>query len=254
MMKARSNTNKHIPLILKGVVLAACAVIFVFFSSVSGPMAREFFIRVPQAPKSAEYALLSRDVLVARLMDAESELAHIRYQAVLYEMLVEENTHLRELANAVHTDGGVTARVIHRPPHTLYDTLLVDGGGTHGIAVGHLAVVDGIALGRVTSVSDHSALIQLFSSSGVTQDVLLGDPVAVASAKGVGGGSFELSLPQSVASIPGDIIRIPGSEAYVLAVVRDVSFEPTDVSKVVRASSPIPLSELDFVRIVDESL
>jgi len=234
------------------IVVILFVALFAVFGSVFGPSLRNIFVSVATPSETGEYVLLSREVLIARLSDAERELKRVRYQAALYALTTEENVRLRDAANAVKISGGATGRVISRPPQTLYDSLLIDVGTIQEVSLGDLVVFENVALGRVVAVTAQSSTVQLFSSPGSSQDVLIGNPVAVSTAHGLGGGAFELSVPQSVSVEPGDVVRLPGTESYVLGIVVGSSFKATDVSKLVRFSGVGSLADLDFVRVITE--
>ncbi len=245
-MMAQSQTNNRRGIAL---ILAALFVILILFSSGIGNFLRDMYSNIV-APSSEEFQTLSKDALIARLKDVEGELSRVRYQSLLYVLVTEENKSLRTALRAQELEGGTLGRVIARPPRTHFDTLLIDIGNDRGVAVGDTVLLEGIALGSVLSVGDKSALVQLFSSPTVERDVVLGNPEAVAVAKGVGGGAFELSLPQNVQVSVGEIVRTPGTRALVLGVVVETTAEPTDVSQIVRLQSPVAFSELDFVSVV----
>ncbi|MEK9177286.1 MAG: rod shape-determining protein MreC, partial [Patescibacteria group bacterium] len=199
---------------------------------------------------SPEYGLLSRNALIAKLTDAERELERVRYANVVADLLAEENQGLRSLVHAVPLPPSVAARVLARPPRTHYDTLVVDTGLSSGVASGDLVVFGAVALGRVASAGTNTALVELFSNPGANHDVLLGEPHSVAIAKGLGGGAFELTVPEEIAVAVGDTVRFPSTQSLTLGVVVDISSKPTDVSKTVRFASPVSYADLDFVEIL----
>ena len=247
-MMARSRISK------RSAGLGVCAVvalIVLLFTSNAGLYLRGFFVSVlaQPSPESA-YASLSRDALIARLAHVEQELSKVKYQALIYGIIAEENHSLRKAAGAATAAPGITGRVIARPPRSAYDTLLLDVGMREGVTKDNLVVFEGIALGKIISAGETTSLVQLFSSPGTEHDVLIGEPHAVSVAQGQGGGTFELSLPQSVAVAEGDIVRIPGTEALILGIVVSVEAESVDVSQTVRIASPLSFSDLDFVRVL----
>jgi cell shape-determining protein MreC len=236
----------------KGViVLLALTLVFFFSGGVQGYM-RGIFVSIfsPHAGQNSEYASLSRDALIARLTEDEKDLARVRYQALLYGLLSDENKHLRQAVAAAAIPPGVTARVIARPPETHYDTLVIDAGTNAGIEENDTAVFEGVLLGKVVSAGARSATVQLFSSGGSEEDVIIGNPSAVAVARGLGGGAFELSVPQGVKVAAGDRVRVSGSETLILGIVRSVSAEARDASQKVRFATPVSLNDLDFIRII----
>lgn len=217
------------------------------FSGMLRSMAANLF-----APRStnAEFSALSKDALVARVEADEQTLSEIKYQAALYGLLSQENTNLRSLLNAAPSPSAVTARVIARPPQTAYDTLLIDRGALSGIAPGDEAVFEGIALGKVITADPETSLIQLFSSPGTEADALVGVPPALSVARGEGGGSFSLAVPNGVAIAPGDLIRAEGSASLLLGIVGGVSVAPTGSTQNVIFHAPVSFSALDFVSII----
>lgn len=243
-----SKTRLHF--LTGAIALASLVIVFVFSSSI-GSFTRGIVANVvaPRA-KADEYSALSKNALIARLSDADADLKRIQYQALLYSLLADENASLRDSAGAVATPHGVTARVIARPPRTNYDTLLIDVGKSGGINENDVAIYQGVVLGRISAVDSNSATVTLFSSSGVSHDVILGDPRAVAVAKGLGGGAFEVSVPQGVKVALGDSVRFPATESLVAGVVQSISAEVRDVSQTIRFTIPFSFSELDFIRII----
>ena len=197
-----------------------------------------------------ELSALSKDALIARVTADETELSHIKYQTVLYGLLSDENTKLLEMLHATPPVSGVTARVLSRPPQTLYDTILIDQGTGAGVAGGDTVEYQGIALGKIVSAGKTSALAQLFSSPGSEEDVLVGTPGAIAIAEGLGGGAFQLSVPQDVSASQGDLVRLEGGEPLLLGTVVSVSSDPSDSSQTVSVRSPVSFADLDFVEVV----
>ena len=234
-----------------GTVLAALVFVF-FLSQGSRNYLRDLFVNffAPHASTTDEYASLSRDVLVQRLKDSESTLSRVRYQALLYGLLSDENAKLRQAAKFVGTTASVTARVVTRPPQTHYDTLLIDAGTSAGIQENNLVVFEGVLLGKIVSPTSQSATVQLFSSPGSERDVIVGNPSTVAIARGLGGGAFELAVPQGVKVLPGDAVRVSATNPMLLAVVTSVSSEAKDASQTVRCASPVSFADLDFIHII----
>ncbi len=247
----RSQDSNWFLRLLLGAFALGCLVLLFFFGSNIGSYARGIFETIV-APRvtSGEYSALSKDALIARLSVADADLNRIAYQSLLYSLLVRENENLRKSVGARAVSSGSTGRVIARPPQTNYDTLIIDIGQDSGVHQNDMAVYEGVALGRVITADTTTAVVSLFSSAGVSADVILGEPSAVAVAKGLGGGAFELSVPQGVEVVVGDVVRFPGTESLILGTVQSVAFEARDVSQKVRVALPFSFAELDFIRII----
>lgn len=96
----------------------------------------------------------------ARLL-AERE-RMLRWQAVALR-LEAENTALRKLLNLVPEPSArfVTSRVIADPGGSFAQSLLINGGRSDGIDIGHAVLSSDGVVGRIVGVSDNSARILL---------------------------------------------------------------------------------------------
>lgn len=218
-------------------------------SAVRGFFAEFIFPQV----SDERFSGLSKSELAARLTETEDELIRIKYQGILYELALQENNELKSAGSLESFSKAIPARVLVRPPRTLYDTLLLDRGVESGIKEDDLVVAHGVMLGKIISVDGPSSTVELFSTSGVTHDVILGEPRAVAIAEGMGGGSFTLSIPRSVTVLENEPVRIPNSETLILGVVVSVKSEATDSAQKVLIRSLLSLSELDYVTVIPQS-
>jgi cell shape-determining protein MreC len=248
MMMGRSQASemKALPALLG----FACLCVVVFFAGNFQAPIRAFFAEYLTPPADAEYASLSRSEVEQRLKDAEEALERVKYQSVLYGLVVEENKNLRRVEGIESITTSVSARVLSRPPRTHYDTLIVGAGSAQGVAVHDLAMWDGVLLGEVIMVTASSATVELYSSPTSELDVMIGTPSAVAIARGLGGGAFEVMIPQGVEVSQGDTVRASTDETLLLGRVVSVSGSATDATKTVHVAAPVSMSEIDFVSIV----
>jgi len=254
MMKEQFKTRKEGGRVIARGMVALVLIIVAFFAFRFDAAIRDVFFNF-SAPvnTSAEYGLLSKNALVARLRDADRELSRVRYANVVTDLLAEENQKLRVLLRANSINRAVVGRVLARPPQTHYDSLVIDVGSGSGIAAGDTVFVDSIALGRIASAGATTSLVELFSNPGTERDVLIGNPQSVAIARGLGGGAFELAIPQEVEVAVGDIVRMPATPSLALGIVVEITSKPTDVSKIVRFAAPLSSASLDFVEITPSS-
>jgi rod shape-determining protein MreC len=248
MMTARSRQSSGI----WGWVIALVALIVVLlFGTPVGSFFRELVSDITHlGPADPAYASLSKNELISRIKADEQELSRIKYQAVLYAALADENTQLKKAASVQSFTKTVIAKVISRPPQTLYDTLLLDAGSVSGISEGDFVVFNNVALGSVVSVSPTSALVRLYSTPQVETDALLGNPRATAVAHGMGGGAYELELPKNVVVAANDSVIFPGSDILILGFVVSANQKPSDATQTVFVRSPVSMSELDYVSVI----
>lgn len=226
----------------------------IFFGTPVRNFVRDFFAgfiipRIEDGPNAG----LTQPELIARLSADEAKLQEMSYQNQLYKLVVDENTKLKSAASLESFAKVIPARVLLRPPQTHYDSLILDRGTDSGVKENDIVAVSGFVLGKIVSVGRSSSTAELFSTGGVTHDVILGTPSAVAVSNGLGGGSFSISLPRSVTVDVGDMVRIPNSETLALGRVVSVKGEATDAAQTVYVASPVALQTLDFVSIIPQS-
>lgn len=205
---------------------------------------------VPAPPEA--YASLPKEVLASRLADVEEELNRIRYQSLLYtEAVLEQNRLERELSLVPQATSGV-GRVVSRPPKTPYDTLVVEVPSGHRVREGERALVHGVLVGEVTRVTGSNVQVSLLSSGGTAFDTRVGEPSAIVTLLGLGGGSFTFEVPISVVVVPGDIIR-DAAHGHPVAVVRAVQVRQEQTVQTVVASTPISFSDMVYVSFLADS-
>lgn len=221
-----------------------------------GSARRVFFIPVVALVLVAGLVVLFKDVVrteatrfIAHASPGSEESDRTKYQAVLYEIVSEENARLSALLSLPQDGVAATGRVVARPPRTLYDTLLVAIDPGAGIRMGDHALFEGILLGTVTSVSGGSATVSLHSSSGATTEAKTGTPSAIVVLTGLGGGAFTFEVPSAVSLNAGDRV-MDALGMRQIAWVRSVEIADGRDNRAVYAYAPVSLSDLDFVRFM----
>lgn len=174
----------------------------------------------------------------------------MRLEALNARTLLAENTELKKLlGREVDVSKNILAVVLLKPSFTPYDTLIVDVGNDVGVEVHNRVVVAGIPVGRVMEVYPHSSLVKLYSSAGEEFQVLIGERYIEATAKGQGGGSFEIALPKDVEVKKGDLISIPSIITNTFALVEEIHETENESFKYVYFRSPVSISEMKWVYI-----
>lgn len=107
----------------------------------------------------------------------------------------------------------ILAGVVLRPPHTPYDTLMIDAGLTEGVVKGAVVAAGGtVLMGVVSDVYAHTARVVLFSAPGQIHEALLtvGKESIPVTVEGQGGGSLRVQVPAGTNAKIGDTIVLPG--------------------------------------------
>ncbi len=164
--------------------------------------------------------------------------------------LTDENKTLKEAFGMVIGVPGILAHVITSPDRSIYDTMLIDAGSAEHIAVGKTVyALDSVALGTVSTVYTHSAVISLFSSVGVqTSGSVVGSGISVV-LTGRGSGEYEIRMPRDISFAVGDVIAQQSSDTKILATVEKVTGDSRHPFITVRAKTPVNLQTLPWVII-----
>lgn len=230
--------------------VAAIAAVIIAGGYFAGPFVRDLVVSTFYASDSAaRYALLPRSMLIERLVRAEDTVERTRYQSVLYDAVYAELATLRAELALGYPESYLAARVAAAPPRTHYDTLLIAAGADDGVLLGDIATTHGVAVGRVTDVSKETSIVALYSTPGAEHDTYVGEPRAIVVARGLGGGSLETTVPDSVTVVPGAVV-LEAASGFPYAVVTSVVKREIDTSAIVRMSivaSPATLTVVSLV-------
>ncbi|MEX0672572.1 MAG: rod shape-determining protein MreC [Candidatus Paceibacterota bacterium] len=168
-------------------------------------------------------------------------------------ILEEENTLFRDMWSRATTSSGILASVLTTPPQSPHDLVVLDVGSQQGIDVEDRVIYGDVGLGRIHEVYANTAVAELYSTTGVeTPGIIVGEDITV-TLLGEGGGSFRAEIPKDIDVYEDDIITLPDSRALEFARVVEVRVDPTDSFQHIRARSPLNVTQLRWVRIVDHN-
>lgn len=207
-------------------------------------------VATEQTTFNARLLTMSKASLVEELKNYEQQLA--AYKARVWEnhLLRQENQELAAMVRYVDEHNfSHTARVISRPPQSLYDRLILDQGEEQGVRPGQFVYAgESVVLGRVESVSVATATVQLYSTPGIESRVRFIATDLVATAVGQGNGSFVVELPQSIEIEQGaQVAHVATGD--LLGVVGEVVTDPREPFQQVYVRSPIGMRYLDWVHL-----
>jgi len=144
--------------------------------------------------------------------------------------------------------GGVVSTVLVSPPKTPYDSFIIDAGSKEGVNAGYKALMpEGPLLGTVSEVFESSAKVRLLSAPGEETAAILERHNVPVMLEGAGGGNFRIVVSRETEVEPGDRILSADIFSHLVAVVGDVSMEPTDSFKDVRAKSPANIFRIHYL-------
>lgn len=192
---------------------------------------------------AATLATRSKKSLIALIQELEERRQIDRVDLLRAELLEQENQELREALGVQPSDENwVVAGVLVRPPHTPYDILVLDVGDRDGVEHGQLVFTgSGVVIGSIQQVLEKQSFVTLFSTPLVQTDVVLAGQGVAVTARGRGGGVYEIHLPRDITVEPGQQVVLPGRATEVLGVIQEVVFDPRDPFQTVYVSAPVNL-------------
>lgn len=200
--------------------------------------------------QSGVFAALITDkqTLLEENVNLRLQLAESRLETKLTDVLYKENAELKEILGRSSNASRIIAVVLARPPRLFYDTLLVDLGRKDGLVQGARAYVLGnVAIGEVSTLHEHTALVTLYSTADTKTPVLLDD--IAAEAYGRGGGNYMIELPRDVTVATGTVVMLPGIIPTVFGLVESVEAHPADPIQRIYFRNPLSLQQVHFVSL-----
>ncbi len=208
---------------------------------------------------SIKTSLASKHTLEEENRNLKIEIDELNTRMTDYNVLVSENAELKETLGRTGSARFTLAAVIQKPPHSLYDSLIIDGGEKLGFRVGQIVFANGATpIGVIEEVHATSALVKLYSAPSVALDARLSIPGGGAGSNidvtitGRGGGNFTAIVPHDTDVVEGTTIVTKEIHPYVVAVFQKVTSDPRDPFKAFLLRAPVNMNELTFVQVRED--
>ncbi len=196
----------------------------------------------------------SKQSLINERQQIEQKLFLAGNLMAINDILQTENEYLKDLLGRKEiNERTILSSVLVKPPQIPYDTLIIDIGADKNIEVGSKVIANGnVYIGEVSEVYLSTSKVVLYSTPGGKISVVLGVNSVSVEAVGIGGGNFNIYIPREIEVKEGDIIIVPSIMTNVLGIVEKINFKETDSFQTVLFKSPINISELGFVEVVQK--
>jgi len=202
-------------------------------------------------------AFKEKQSLKQRNNELQKELQRVRQRLLRMHALEAENARLRKQVgrHAQSDTRMVYARVLSRPPASVYDTLLIDVGTNTGVSAGDRVLAgDAVILGRVVSASEDTARIRLLTHPELsTEAVIYGSATTTTTVTGAGGGNYRTRLPAGVDVSVGNAVIDARTGDYVLGSVREVREAESDSFQHILFRTPVNIQQLRFVTVITDN-
>lgn len=193
---------------------------------------------------SSKKSLLEENVKLKDLID------RMALEAYSYDLVRQENEMLKEKLGRKSEEELLLARVLATPGQSPFDTLVIDAGAEEGVSLGMRVFTEGdFAIGEVTSVFHHSAVVTLYSTSGMELSVTLATDSTPATLYGRGGGDFLMVLPRGIHVALGDLVNIPALAPNYAGVVDGVDRPEGESLQYIHLKLPVNIYQLKWVYV-----
>ena len=191
--------------------------------------------------------------LVEENKKLKQELNYFSPGILLNQLLIKENNELKKILGRNNDDQEIVlANVLAKPNLSPYDSLIIDAGKVEGLNKGDKVFVNNAVIGEITDVYLKTANVRLYSFPDEILDVAVGFNKILGTAKGKGGGNFEMKFPHGVAISKGDVVVLPEMELFILGIVESILITPEDPLQTILFKTPVNIFELRWVQILLE--
>lgn len=192
----------------------------------------------------------TKSSLLSENQNLHNEIDSLKAHYANYDELFLENQNLKSILGRSDGKNFILATVLSRPPVSLYDTLLVDGGLSVGISQGQIVYFNGdIPIGYISQVFSRSAIVELYSSSSEKMDARLEPENFDVTLFGHGGGDYTVSVPHDLSIASDTVVISEEINPHIFGTLQNVISDPRDSLQNLIFSSPVNLNQIDVVEI-----
>lgn len=255
----RTSPKKRVTrtLAIGGVLIAALMVAPSLFGTVTSVVltpVMHFETLLAKSGNLVPQFFVDRNTLIRTNHELERTIANTNGTQQTIARLQNENTELRSLLG-VAPEERIAAGVIGRPTVTPYDVIVIDKGFRDGVEQ-DAPVYIGIdqAIGYVAAVFPDSSVVTLLSTPHFESSVYIIGPNIYTTARGLGGGVLEVSVPQGIPLSVGDLVIVPALGAGVYGTVDVIDSIPTEPEQRGYVTFTTPIQSMRFVTVGTSAL
>jgi cell shape-determining protein MreC len=192
----------------------------------------------------------SKHSLEAENIAQKAQIEELITRLTEHDQLARENADLKAAMGRNETHHFTLASVLAKPPHSIYDTLIIDGGSKVGFTVGQIVYANGeTPIGRIEQVLAWSAIVRLYSAPGEKTEARLSPSNVDVTLIGRGGGNFSTTVAHDLDIGEGAAVVTKELNASVLAVFKKIISDERDPFQTMLLATPVNIHELSFVEV-----
>ncbi|MCI5051162.1 MAG: hypothetical protein MRY57_02545 [Candidatus Pacebacteria bacterium] len=191
-------------------------------------------------------SFVARGEILERNQELEREIERLEVDNIRTRYLsdqLEATVGLRETADLV-------APILEYGSLASYDNMIIGRGESDGVSVGDQIIIsDTVLIGYVSDVFNTTARVTLYSNADQSVTGILYPHNESLVAQGAGGSSFIIDSPREIEVVAGDILYALNQPGNIIAVVKDIEFDPRDPFKKVYLTYPVNIKQHTLVGI-----
>lgn len=220
------------------------------FDTIERPLARGWESRNNTFDGTENFfqAFYGKKQILKKNKELGEEIERLKIDNMRVSYLSQERDTLYQIKEMNNTL--LPAHVLHHGIIGNSDVLLINQGINNSITIGSsVFAYNNILIGYVSEVYDSTSEVTLYTKNGEKIFGVLYPQERTLEAKGQGKGGFMIETPREVEAAVGDILYSMNENGSIIAVVRDIVFDPRDPFKQVYLSYPININQIQNVGI-----
>lgn len=143
----------------------------------------------------------------------------------------------------------ILAKIIRRPPFTVFDSYVVDVGLDAGVEIGDLVLAHNIPVGIVKSVTKNNSVVNLFSSPGEMLLVSFGTSSTQYEAYGISNAGLRSDIPIDTEITNESKVTLSDREISIVGTVHAIDKDSDSTYQSVFISLPFDISNTNWLNI-----
>ncbi len=195
-------------------------------------------------------SIRSKTSLEAENVALKAQVDELTTRLIDSVQLSRDNANLKAAMGRNESNHFTLAAVTAKPPQSIYDTLIIDGGSTVGFVAGNTVYANGeTPIGTIDQVLPRSAIVRLYSAPGEKTEGRLSPSNIDVEIIGRGGGNFSATIPHDIVVGEGAAVVTKEIHSSVLAVFKKITSDSRDPFQTLLLGSPVNINELAFVEV-----
>jgi cell shape-determining protein MreC len=208
---------------------------------------------ITDSTKTITNTLKPKSALLRENQELRTQLQELKILSLYNQSLTIENNNLKAqinsaVGNVYNPDKSVAvlARIIDYKSIP-YGTILAKINTLVQVKPGDIVRFGKLAIGTVHSVDGKYILIKLFTASGNTHSVFVGNHMATFT--GMSNNTGRIVISRNTLISKGDVVSLPSAGGLIIGYIEEIEHNLQDSTQTLLVRAPIRISQLQFISI-----